>query len=95
MGDRLTITLTGRPPVRIRKDDWPIIASASGEHPIHEGHSTGEDDYALFVRLHADGRALVYGRACHPGAYNWVWSRGGELLGSGADLAESIKSLAG
>lgn len=52
---KLTITLTGRRPVTIVKDDWPIISSAKSKHGI-----TGRA-CKLFVRQHADGRAIVYG----------------------------------
>jgi hypothetical protein len=65
----LTITLTGRPPVRIDKAEWPILATAngdsygSGDYSRHQqALGCGElDRYRLTVRQHADGRAVVYG----------------------------------
>jgi hypothetical protein len=64
-----TITLTGRRPVTIDEDDWPLIARASGDdyggldRARHQQASDqGElDEYSLRVRQHADGRAIVYG----------------------------------
>lgn len=65
-----TITLTGRPPVKIKEDEWPIIASAKGDsyrgnddYGRHrQALGQGEcDEYSLHVRQHADGRTLVYG----------------------------------
>lgn len=63
-----TITLTGRPPVKIREDQWPLIARATGDSyrgdpsRWRQAVSRGEiDTYSLRVRQHADGRTLVYG----------------------------------
>lgn len=63
-----TITLTDRPPVRIREAEWPIIASARGDSyrgdPSRHSQALrqGEcDEYWLRVRQHADGRTIVYG----------------------------------
>lgn len=65
------ITLTDRPPVRIREDEWPEIASATGDSwdgpfdPARHNQALmrGElDRYSLRVRQHNDGRRmLVYG----------------------------------
>lgn len=62
-----TITLTDRPPVRIREDQWPVVAQASGDSyrgdvGRHEqARRQGEiDTYSIRVREHDDGRAIVY-----------------------------------
>jgi hypothetical protein len=64
-----TIILTGRRPVLIDEDEWPLIATASGDdcgisdparyrQAIEQGQA---DEYSLHVRQHADGRVIVYG----------------------------------
>lgn len=80
-----TITLTGRAPVRIREDEWPVIASAT-ERPgsFHNGTPVPDSEtdlYVLRVRQHADGRTLVYGVVDAATAWTHTedW-RGGELL---------------
>jgi hypothetical protein len=65
-----TITLTGRPPVRILESAWPVIAVAEGDtyagaDPAlrHQARDQGDVDvWSIRVRQHADGRAIVYGR---------------------------------
>lgn len=57
--DYLTVTLTGRAPVRICRKDWPKIAFQrdwDGEHECQAFHK-----WWISVREHADGRVLVYG----------------------------------
>lgn len=63
-----TITLTGRPPVRIVEADWPAIAEAKDDsagddysrrqQKLHQGEA---DEWGIKVRQHADGRTVVYG----------------------------------
>jgi len=55
----ITITMTDRAPLRVTKDTWPLIASASG----HDGQHASQANHAWYlnVRQHADGRSLVYG----------------------------------
>jgi hypothetical protein len=97
-----TVTLTGRAPVKIREDEWPVIAEASGDSfrgdvgRYRQAQGQGEiDTYTIKVRQHADGRSLVYGildaaiAAWRQPAGGEDW-RGGELLDSGADLATAI-----
>ena len=60
----LTITLTGRPPVKIKKEDWPIYASA--DQDWHDGQIEAQANvtmhWAIKVRLHrAQKKAIVYG----------------------------------
>lgn len=100
-----TITLTGLPPVKIREDQWPTIAEASGDsyrgndyarhqQAVHQGEC---DKYTLKVRQHADGRALVYGIL---DAAISAWNapaggedfRGGELA-QGADIPAAIRRV--
>ena len=89
--EKLTITLTGRPPVKIAKDEWPIVASGdswSGGGCEAQANRT----YKIKVRQHADGRAIVYG------VFNSQWQneddrRGGELLAAGEDIAAAIERV--
>ena len=97
---RRTITLSDRPPVRISDNDWPVIASATGDS--YEGGDCALryqalmrdecDRYALRVRRHADGRAIVYAivDSAAPGWHDW---RGGKLVDAGANLAAVIRRV--
>jgi hypothetical protein len=92
---KLTITLTGRPPVKITKEDWPIIASAEDKtwDNQYECQANRAAKWKLIVRQHNDGRTIVY--AVHTYTSQWQGEdgrdvRGGEMLTvSGAD-AESV-----
>lgn len=56
---RRVITLTGRAPIRIIEDDWPVIARShdyEGEHSFQSFRH-----WWLTVRRHDDGRMIVYG----------------------------------
>lgn len=101
-----TVTLTGRPPVRITEADWPVIAIGSGDSHGGGDYSRrqqalaqGEvDRYAIRVRQHEDGRTIVYavldaaGAAWHAPAAG-IDYRGGELLDADAD-GDPAQSLA-
>jgi len=54
-----TITLTGRAPVRIDEDAWPVVARAKTWDNTYE--SQANRDWLILVREHSDGRRLVYG----------------------------------
>ena len=58
-----TITLTGRAPVRIREDEWPVIASGSYKDwdNQYEFQANRVWKVSIRVRQHPDGRAIVYG----------------------------------
>lgn len=88
--NRLTISLTGRPPVSITKSAWPVLVRVA--HDRDECGNELSRRYCLTVRQHADGRALVYG------SYESSWQgergyRAGELHPAGADLAAAIGSV--
>lgn len=101
-----TITLTGRRPVKIVEDEWPVIASARddsyagsdyGRH--QQALSQGEcDRYILRVRQHADGRVLVSGVL---DAADGAWGapaggedrRGGVLITAEANIAAAIRAV--
>jgi hypothetical protein len=96
----LTITLTGRRPVRVDTAAWPAIASAADDSYRGNDYARhqqalyrGEvDRYRLTVRQHADGRALVYGVLDAANGGRSI--RGGELLTPGADVAAAIARVA-
>ena len=95
-----TITLTDRPPVTIREDQWPCIAEAiddqdEGEIKIQSNRTR---DWWIRVRQHVDGRALVYAY----NSYSTAWQgeqgycrRTGELLpaGTSTDLIAAIRRV--
>ncbi len=57
-----TITLTGRPPVKIHEEDWPVIAEAvqSDWDNQYEFQANRKWSWTVKVRQHEDGRTLVY-----------------------------------
>ncbi len=94
----LTITLTGRPPVKIVKGDWPVLAMASDEW--WEGQVKAQAfrrwEAKITVRQHADGRAIVYGMFSYYTAWEKEHSeslRAGELLDRGASIPEAIQRV--
>lgn len=91
---RRTITLTGRSPVTIREDLWPVIAEAHGDSDRSPGRTLPDyeiDSWSIRVRQHADGRAIVYAVLSGSPAWTGTESRaGGELLPAGSDLAAAL-----
>lgn len=101
-----TITLTDRRPVKIEDEHWPIVAKGTGD--TYSGHDYGRyqqalaqgecDRYAVRVRQHADGRALVYAVvdaadvAWHAPA-GGIDHRGGVLLEPGADIPAAVLAV--
>lgn len=75
-----TITLTGHQPVQIRESLWPEIAM------------TGDDHQWLRIRMHADGRVLVYGGSVDRGGHTGI--RAGELLWPEMPLVPAIHRVA-
>jgi hypothetical protein len=97
-----SITLTERRPVRIRENNWPIVAKGRGDsfgsrdYSRHQqALSQGElDRYYLTVRQHADGRAIVYGSLDAASAWTGSEDRaGGETLDASADLAAAVRRV--
>lgn len=60
--ETLTITLTGRRPVTIKRADWPFIAEAEHKewNGQYEFQANRKWTYRLKARQHADGRTIVY-----------------------------------
>lgn len=93
------ITLSAGPPVRIRQDEWPVIAVERSHpreyHPhvrrVHDPRARALRKRWLFVRRHADGRTLVYGGT------DTIWDvrimRAGELVPA-SDVAGAITRVA-
>ncbi len=83
-----TITLSNRPPVKIKEFEWPVIAKASWcdnpAIPVQANRSA-----SVRVRQHVDGRSIIYG------TYDTQWQgesglKSGLLLDAGADVAAAI-----
>jgi hypothetical protein len=90
MTEKTKIILTGRPPIMIRKSEWPRIAFAK-EYSGRDSYSSFSD-WVLVVRRRQDGRTLVYGKfdTVVQGEYNLA---GGELLEKGGDVVGAIRSV--
>lgn len=100
------VTLTGRAPVSIVEEEWPVLARATGDSyrgndygRYQQALSQGEcDRYSLVVRQHADGRTLIYGvldaaiAAWHAPACGED-RRGGYLIKPEMDLPEKIRQV--
>jgi hypothetical protein len=87
MGKLRTIPLTGRRPVEIDEDNWPIIAQA-------EFHGYRGVVISICVREHwhpvdaSDGRHIVYGT--HPEGWR---TYAGQLLAAGEPVEPAIESV--
>ena len=91
-----TITLTDRPPVRIREDQWPRIASGDYKDWDNQYESQANRTWKINIRVrqHADGRAIVYGTYEHDTQFqneNGETHRVGLLIEPGDDLSHTIK----
>ena len=96
----LTITLTDRAPVKIKKEDWPIIAEGdqNDDDSNQPGNSPNREwKRTIKVRQHADGRALVYGvyeyETCFQGE-SGAAARRGVMLAAGEDVIASVRLVA-
>lgn len=90
--DHVTISMTDRPPVKIRRADWPLVASAK-QHDGGRGlECQANRQWAIYVRQHADGRSLV------SGAHSSRWQGepdgyGGEIVEPGGDVPAAIRRI--
>lgn len=97
--DKLTITLTGRPPVTLDKGCWPLLAEATTHlyNGQYDFQSFTHTRAAIRVRQHTDGRAVVYGTYSYDTAYQGARdasARRGRLLPAGVDIPEAILKVA-
>lgn len=80
-----TITLTNRPPVKIKEENWPVIASAKDEDwdTQYESQANQTWKWSIAVRRHKDGRAIIYATYTHTSQWagsNDTYDRQGEYL---------------
>ena len=93
-----TITLTGRRPVTIYEDQWPVIAEASWDDydNQHEFQANRKAEAHLKVRQHADGRTLVYGAYRYRTQFQGeddVHAAAGTPLDAGSDDSNIIAAI--
>ncbi len=93
-----TITLTGRPPVTIDEENWPVIAEAQDDwwDGKVECQSNRWSDWTIRVRQHADGRSIIY--ATYSYRTNWQNARGyaakrGRLIAASDDICAAIRAV--
>jgi hypothetical protein len=88
---RITIALTGRPPVRIAADEWEIVAHASDCDNQYKCQA--HRNWELTVRQHKDGRAIVYG--VYDTVFQDEWNlRGGQIVNGIDFIVEAIYEVA-
>ncbi len=87
MSKKRTITLTGRPPVRIDESSWPLVASASSHDydGQYDFQSFRHHRWFVGARQHADGRAIVYAKY----DYETAWQNERSLSAARGVLLES------
>lgn len=90
-----TITLTGRAPVKLHEDQWPVIATSDYKDWDNQYESQANRTWKINfrVRRHADGRAVVY--AVYDYYTQWQGEAGeahkvGQLLDADGDLPAAI-----
>lgn len=93
-----TITLTNRPPVRIREDQWPVIAhgSYSDHDNQYEFQANRKWKADIRVRQHEDGRVIVYGVYDYDTAFqneSGITVKAGEVIEPGADVVAAIREV--
>lgn len=93
-----TITLTGRSPVTINEDEWPVIAGSGwgdNDRPDYEPEANRRADATLRVRQHTDGRTLVYGTYRYRTNFQGeddVRAAAGVLLDAEGDIPAAVAS---
>jgi len=100
MSDTHHITLTGRRPVTVNDDAWPIVAEA--ESLNDNAPNPPNRRSVIYIRQHADGRNIVYGwfRSAWQGepdataGYILDAPDDGAIAGAVADVAERIDAPA-
>jgi hypothetical protein len=93
------ITMTDAPPVRIREDQWPVIAHGaySAHDNEHEFQANRRWSTAIRVREHQDGRRIVYGVYDYSSQYRGdrdVTLRAGVRLDADGDVVAAIREVA-
>lgn len=94
-----TITLTDRAPVKIREEEWPVIAtgSADDDDAMQVGNAPNREwTRTMRVRRHEDGRVIVYGVYEYDTAFQGAAgaaAKRGELLAEKATPAQIIAAI--
>lgn len=94
-----TITLTDRPPVRVREDQWPVIAHGSYKNWDNQYDFQANRTWKIDIRVrrHEDGRAIVYGLYDYDTHFQnekCEAHKVGALLAPDGDLPSTIKEAA-
>ena len=94
-----TITLTDRPPVRIKEDQWPMIAHGRFKDWDNQYEFQANRTWQIDIRVrrHADGRTIVYGLYdydTHFQGEQCEVRRVGVVLAPDGDLPGEIKEAA-
>ena len=91
---KVKIALSDSAPVRVVKEEWPVIADASDYDNQHECQANHV--WWIKVRQHADGRRIVYGRLeAGPGgvSVNWRGAHAGYLVDASDSDAETVRAI--